>query len=60
MSHPTLVALSSPSVLRPALAHEIRNAMAVARLHHIKDRGEAFTMALMVRQSIIISSIKEE
>jgi signal transduction histidine kinase len=33
MSHLTLVAPSSPSVLRPALAHDIRNAMAVIGLN---------------------------
>jgi signal transduction histidine kinase len=32
MSHLTLVAPSSPSMLRPALAHDIRNAMAVIGL----------------------------
>ena len=33
MSHLTLVAPSSPSTLRPALAHDIRNAMAVIGLN---------------------------
>jgi signal transduction histidine kinase len=33
MSHLTLVAPTSPSVLRPALAHDIRNAMAVIALN---------------------------
>ena len=33
MSHLTLVAPSSPSTLRPALAHDIRNAMAVIALN---------------------------
>ena len=33
MSHLTLVAPSSPSTLRPALAHDIRNAMAVIELN---------------------------
>jgi hypothetical protein len=33
MSHLTLLAPSSPSVLRPALAHDIRNAMAVIALN---------------------------
>ena len=33
MSHLTLVVPSSPSMLRPALAHDIRNAMAVIGLN---------------------------
>jgi hypothetical protein len=33
MSHFTLLAPSSPSMLRPALAHDIRNAMAVIALN---------------------------
>ena len=33
MSHFTLVAPSSPSTLRPTLAHDIRNAMAVITLN---------------------------
>jgi len=33
MSHLTLVAPSAPSTLRPALAHDIRNAMAVIGLN---------------------------
>jgi hypothetical protein len=33
MSHLTLVAPSTPSTLRPALAHDIRNAMAVIGLN---------------------------
>ena len=33
MSHLTLLAPSSPSNMRPALAHDIRNAMAVITLN---------------------------
>ena len=33
MSHLTLLESSSPSTLRPALAHDIRNAMAVIALN---------------------------
>jgi len=47
MSHLTPVARSSPSSLRPALAHDIRNAMAVIALH--VEKLESFAGPLGVK-----------